>query len=296
MLRHFLISIFSLWVAMVFAQQKPMFTNYILNEFYYNPAVAAAKEGADFRFLYRKQWAGMDGSPGTQTLTGHGRFEKLKLGIGGSFFHDKTGPLRNIGASLGVSYGIQFKNESILSAGINFGFMRYELGTDIKIREQDDIAVNAAQQGKFLPDLGIGIYYRWKGLYAGLAIPQMVQANIKLEVEDPLKMNKLIRHYFAAAGYRFTAAGKFELEPSFQIKGVKAAPVQADINLRGIYNRLAWLGVSYRTTDAVCIMAGVMIKDLIEVAYSYDITTSKLNTVSNGSHELMLNYRWKKRN
>jgi type IX secretion system PorP/SprF family membrane protein len=294
-MKKILIAMVCCWQVAAFAQQKPMFTNYILNEFYYNPAVAAAKEGADFRFLYRKQWAGLDGSPGTQTFTGHGRFEKLKLGLGGTIFHDKTGPLRNIGASLGVSYGIQFKNESVLSAGLSFGFMRYELGTDINIREQGDLAVNAAQQGKFLPDLSIGVYYKWKGLYVGFAIPQIVQANIKLEVDDPLKMNKLIRHYFAAAGYRFNVAKKFELEPSFQLKGVKAAPMQADINLRGIYNNMAWLGVSYRTTDAVCIMAGAIIKDMVEIAYSYDITTSNLNTVSHGSHEVMLNYRWKRK-
>jgi hypothetical protein len=76
---------------------------------------------------------------------------------------------------------------------------------------------------------------------------------------------------------------------------VKAAPVQADINLRGIYNNLVWLGASYRTTDAVSVMAGVIIKDFIEVGYSYDITTSNLNTVSNGAHEVMLNYRLKRK-
>lgn len=284
------------WQIMLFAQQKPMFTNYILNEFYYNPAVAAAKEGMDVRFLYRKQWIGLEGSPGTQTLTAHGRFEKLKLGLGGSLFHDKTGPLRNIGASLGASYGITFKHEGVLSAGLNVGFMRYELGSDIRIREQDDVAVNAVQQGKILPDVGIGVYYRWKGLYAGLAVPQIVQANLKLEVNDPEKMNKLIRHYFAAAGYRLGIADKFDLEPSVQLKGVKAAPVQADINMRGIYRNMAWLGLSYRTTDAICVMAGFIIKDIIEIAYSYDITTSSLRSASNGSHEVLLRYHWKRGN
>jgi hypothetical protein len=42
-------------------------------------------------------------------------------------------------------------------------------------------------------------------------------------------------------------------------------------------------------------MAGVIIKDFIEVGYSYDITTSNLNTVSNGAHEVLLNYRLKRK-
>jgi type IX secretion system PorP/SprF family membrane protein len=107
-------------------------------------------------------------------------------------------------------------------------------------------------------------------------------------------MNKLIRHYFVAAGYKFNVSDKFELEPSLQLKAAKAAPLQADINVRGIYDNMVWLGASYRTTDAVCIMAGAIIKDMFQIGYGYDITTSNLNSVSNGSHEIMLNYRLKR--
>jgi len=146
-----------------------------------------------------------------------------------------------------------------------------------------------------LPDAGLGIYYRQKGFYAGFSVPQLFQSSIKLEVNDPLNMNKLIRHYFLSAGYKFKVADKFELDPSFQLKGVKAAPMQADINLRGIYNNLVWLGASYRTSDAVSILAGVIIKDMIEIGYSYDITTSNLNTVSNGAHEVLVAYRLKRK-
>ena len=294
-MRYLLIAAVCLFQLNVFAQQKPMFTNFIFNEFYYNPAVAASKDHIDFRALYRNQWAGLEGAPQTMNLTGYGRLKKFPLGLGGNIFHDITGPLRTTGFSFSAAYGIEFKNEGILSAGISAGIIRYDLGNSFTIREQGDIAVDAAQQGKFLPDAGLGIYYRQKGFYAGFSIPQLFQSSIKLEVRDPLEMNKLIRHYFLSAGYKFKVAEKFELDPSFQLKGVKAAPVQADINLRGIYNNLVWLGASYRTTDAVSVMAGVIIKDFIEVGYSYDITTSNLNTVSNGAHEVMLNYRLKRK-
>lgn len=277
------------------AQQKPLFSNYIFNEFYYNPAVATTKEHIDFRFLYRKQWAGLEGSPQTFNFSSYARLKKFPLGLGGNIYHDATGPLRNTGFNVAAAYGIKLKNDGMISAGIAAGLIRFDLNNTYSIREQGDVAVLAAQQGKFLPDASIGIHFMMKGFHAGFSIPQLFQSSIKLEVNDPLNMNKLIRHYFLSAGYKFKVGDKFELDPSAQLKAVKAAPMQVDINLRGIYNNTVWLGASYRTTDAISVMAGVIVKDLIEIGYAYDITTSNLNTVSNGSHEILLNYRLKRK-
>lgn len=279
----------------LFAQQKPLFTNYVFNDFYYNPAIASTKEVVDFRFIYRNQWAGLDGRPQTETFSAVSAFKKFPLGLGGNLYHDDTGPLRNIGLNVSVSYGIKLKNESMISAGISVGIINLKLDKDVNIREQGDLAVTAAQDGKVVPDAGLGIYYKWKGLYAGFSIPQIFQTTTKFDVEDPNNMNKLVRHYFLAAGYRFEVIDKVELEPSFALKAVKAAPLQGDITLRAFYNNLVWLGLSYRTQDAVNVMAGLIIKDMFEIGYAYDITTSNLNSVSNGSHEILLNYRLKRK-
>lgn len=277
------------------AQQKPLFSNFIFNEFYYNPAVANTKQHIDFRFLYRKQWAGLEGSPQTFNFSSYARLKKFPLGLGGNIYHDATGPLRNSGFNVAIAYGIELKNDGLISAGIGAGLVCLDLSNNFTIREQDDVAALAAQQGKFLPDASLGIHFMMKGFYAGFSIPQLFQSSIRLEVDDPANMNKLIRHYFLSAGYKFKVSDKFELDPSAQLKAVKAAPLQVDVNLRGIYNNLAWLGASYRSSDAICIMAGVIVKDQFELGYAYDITTSNLNTVSNGSHEILLNYRLKRK-
>lgn len=273
------------------AQQKPLFTNYVFNEYYYNPAVASTKESIDFRFIYRNQWAGLEGKPHTQTFSTCTALKSVPLGLGGNLYHDNTGPLRHIGMNVSASYGIRLKNKSMISAGLSAGMIHYRLDTDIRIREQGDAAVIAAQDAKVAADIGLGIYYKWKGLYAGFSIPQIVETSLNFEVDDPNDMDKLIRHYFIAAGYRFSLSDKFDIEPSVLLKAVKAAPFQGDINLRGIYNELVWLGVAYRTQDAASIMAGLIFNDMFEIGYAYDITTSNLNSVSNGSHEIMIGYR-----
>ncbi|WP_262886702.1 type IX secretion system membrane protein PorP/SprF [Mucilaginibacter humi] len=57
------------------------------------------------------------------------------------------------------------------------------------------------------------------------------------------------------------------------------------------------MGGSYRHNDSFGILAGFNLSSFINVGYSYDITTSSLNTVSNGTHEivigLLLNNRYK---
>jgi len=279
------------------AQQKPLFTHYIFNDYYYNPAIASAKEGADFKFLYRHQWAGLDGQPQTATFSPCGSLKAFPLGIGGNLYFDKTGPLRNLGFNISGSYGIRLgdaRDKSIIAAGMAAGIIRLSLDEEATVKEPEDAAVTTAQDGKAAPDISLGIYYQWKGLYAGFSIPQIIQTNTNFGVSDPNEMNKLIRHYFLAGGYRFSVADKFEMEPSFLLKAVKAAPLQGDISLRAVYDKMVWLGATYRTGDAASVFAGVLIKEMFEIGYAYDITTSRLSSVSNGSHEMVVGYRWRR--
>lgn len=276
------------------AQQKPLFTHYMFNHFFYNPAVAAATDGAELNALYRKQWAGLDGGPKTGSFSGFGAIKGLNLGLGGTLFFDKTGPLSNTGFNFSASYGIHFSNQGILSAGIGAGIIHYDLNNNFLIRETNDIAVVEAQDGKIIPDASIGIYYALKGFYAGFSIPQLFESDVKLKINDPRNMNKLVRHYFVITGYRFSIAENFELEPSAQLKAVKSADVQIDFTTRAIYKKMLWLGLAYRSSDAVNVLVGYSWKESIEVGYAYDITTSNLSDESNGSHEVFVRYRFKK--
>jgi len=132
-MKKIIVSILCFYQLTLLAQQKPMFTNFIFNEFYYNPAVAASKEHIDFRALYRNQWAGLKGAPQTMNLTGYGRLKKFPLGLGGNIFHDVTGPLRTTGFSVAAAYGIEFNNEGMLCGGISAGIIRYDLGNNFTI-------------------------------------------------------------------------------------------------------------------------------------------------------------------
>ena len=74
---------------------------------------------------------------------------------------------------------------------------------------------------------------------------------------------------------------------------------QVDFSAMFSYDDNISLGASFRgysenTADAVAIIGGLKLSEKIKLYYSYDLILSDINTVSTGSHEIMLNYNLNK--
>ena len=63
-----------------------------------------------------------------------------------------------------------------------------------------------------------------------------------------------------------------------------------------IFYDVVGLGFSYRLGDAVIGLFELQINENFHVGYAYDITMSDIRLYSNGSHEIMINYRTRLRN
>ena len=66
----------------------------------------------------------------------------------------------------------------------------------------------------------------------------------------------------------------------------------SNFSLSGIltYNEKFYGGVAYKPIDAISFLAGVSLPSGIEVAVSYDLTTSSIINYSHGSFEFMVGY------
>lgn len=60
------------------AQQLPINTNYVLNNYAYNPAVAGSKPHAVASVNYRNQWVGFQDAPKTYMVSLHSTVGKQK--------------------------------------------------------------------------------------------------------------------------------------------------------------------------------------------------------------------------
>ncbi|EJF10468.1 PorP/SprF family type IX secretion system membrane protein [Pontibacter sp. BAB1700] len=101
----------------------------------------------------------------------------------------------------------------------------------------------------------------------------------------------LQRHYFLTGSYRFAPGGRIDLIPSVMLKLASPSPLSVDVNLRALYDERFWVGASYRHNDAIVGMVGVYVSPLIDISYSYDATTSGLNRVSAGTHEVVVGFK-----
>ncbi len=80
------------------------------------------------------------------------------------------------------------------------------------------------------------------------------------------------------------------------IRYVQPLPIGFDVNAKIQYQDLLWLGFSYRYNQGFAAMLGVNISSRINLGYSYDYTTTQLNTVSSGTHEIVLGFLWRRNN
>src|SRR5215211_7809312 len=71
MKRTFAILVCVAAVQSAFAQQRPHYTQYILNNYILNPALTGIENYTDVKISGRDQWAGLQGAPRTMYLSIH---------------------------------------------------------------------------------------------------------------------------------------------------------------------------------------------------------------------------------
>ena len=112
-----------------------------------------------------------------------------------------------------------------------------------------------------------------------------------IDISNEEENNTLEQHYFLNGGVYYDIGTNYQLIPSVMLKKIGATPVQMDLNLRAIYDRFLWAGVSYRTQDAISMLFGLDYANY-SFGYSYDITVSSARSAAPGSHEISASIEW----
>jgi hypothetical protein len=76
------------------------------------------------------------------------------------------------------------------------------------------------------------------------------------------------------------------------VKYVTGSPTtpQVDLNFKLQYQDLLWAGASYRIQDGYAAMVGFNVGNTFNLGYAYDFTSSRLNTTSRGTHEIIIGF------
>ncbi len=288
--------LFLMWSMNGFAQQLPQYTQYMLNDFAINPAVAGRIENVwDCKSNNRYQWVGVTDAPRTYILSMHGPFKGLNMGIGGMLYTDIVGPTRRVGIQLAYSYHLKINSEYKLNMGINGGFLQYSLdGSKITFKDGYDPVTPMMYRSYLTPDFGAGLYLHSEKLYIGLSVPQMIQTEVRFKDVINTGLSRLKPHYYLLAGYKMKMSGDFAFEPTALIKFISPTPIKVDAGARITYQDKIWIGANYRTNDAITALIGFTYNSWLTFGYSYDYTTTALQQFSTGTHEIMLGLRFSK--
>jgi type IX secretion system PorP/SprF family membrane protein len=273
-----------------FAQQDALFSQYMFNKLIINPAYAGSRKVMTFDLVDRYQWAGIEGAPRTLTFSGHSPLRNPHVGLGFYVYSDNVGPSSDQGFMGTYAYRIMMA-KGTLAFGLQVGFSHISIDW-YKLKVEDpDINLQGQGRNKFTPDASFGMFYTTNRFYGGVSSTRLLQNEFGTTLKNGVSTySKLMRHFYAMAGYAFPVSENIVFRPSTLIKYVSDAPVQIDLDASFLFHNIFWIGAGYRSGETVILLTEFNIGQNLRIGYSYDIWLNALMRSITGAHEIHIGY------
>jgi hypothetical protein len=73
------------------------------------------------------------------------------------------------------------------------------------------------------------------------------------------------------------------------------SPLSIDISTNLLINNNLEFGLSYRIDDSLAAMVGIQASEKFRIGYAFDYSTSNFGRFNSGTHELLLIYKFNRR-
>ncbi|XOV67396.1 MAG: type IX secretion system membrane protein PorP/SprF [Fluviicola sp.] len=274
------------------SQQLAGYSNFLMNDYYFNPAIAGSESIHEANISYRNQWVGFDGAPTLIMGNFMGSYKNEgKVGYGGSIISERKGITANTTVYLNYAYHFKLSETVKLGLGVQPGYMQH------RVRLYDAIIADAGDQvltGTVYSANAIDVNAGFNLYSPKFFIMGSFQRLLGRQIQFTTYNTNLDFHYNSIAGYNFNFKNKKkvdnQIQPSLMVRYVSPLPVQYTAMLRYTYDNKYWAGLLYRSDDAIGIAAGMRIQERVNLGYSFDYTLSKLSNYQAGSHEVMLSF------
>ncbi|NJK95526.1 MAG: type IX secretion system membrane protein PorP/SprF [Bacteroidales bacterium] len=314
----FIICYLLLLSGFIYAQQLPLYSQYMMNGFLVNPAMAGSDGYTTASLTTRDHWLGFENSPKTYAISLQSRIlwqksrvtrktpgysgslskKSGRVGLGGYIFNDKNALVNRTGFQFSYAYHLFIRNTQ-LSFGLAASAFQFKIDeSKLDPRDPEPLLAEGFDNLIYVPDFTFGVYLLNRRSFLGLSAAQLFQTRIRVGQENVDYRMK--RHYYLMGGYRFDTGNDTELEPSFLLKGTELGFIQTDVNLKLIYKEFYWAGISYRTQTSVGLLLGGKAGKFY-FGYAFDYNLSNIRKYTFGSHEINLavkfgdnsrRYRW----
>jgi len=273
-----------------FGQQLTRTSQFMVNPYIVNPAVAGTLNQTPIFLSYRNQWMGFKGAPTSINATAHKQGPE-NSGFGAIISRDDMGgAVSKTYLELSGAYHIELNNYDAVSFGLSLVGGQYVFdNSSLVVYDKDDPSLNGGISESHLNvDAKFGLLVYGQDYYFGFSVPNLFQTGLRLEspyVDD----NSNIRHYNIMGAYSYKLNNDWEIQPSGLMRFTQVTPIQFDANVRMGFRQTAWGGLTYRHNDAIAVNIGGLYQNFY-LGYSYDITVTDANVLSPHTHEIMLGY------
>lgn len=277
------------------AQQHINYTQYTLNRYALNPAVAGLQACTQVSLGHRRQWVGFENAPShyfasfNTRLNKEAKFPKNFHGIGAYLSNDRNGFTDYSMVKLSYAYHIKLWKNYHLSVGI-FAGIHQQKTTFQSIRIQNknlDPAVRENEKTNYIyPEVSPGGFIYNKNFYLGLSLFQQYPARIK---EIGTKENRLAPHYFFMGGYRLRGKD-IHFSPSYLLSFAPFASPTVDLTLTIDYKQKISLALGSKYLNSAYSTLQLNLGSGVIVGYSYEYALNEINKVAPTTHEIVVQF------
>ncbi len=291
-----LVILFLLIIAITFSsmgQQRPIQSLYMFDPLLINPAFAGTHLQLSATAIYRNQWVNFPGAPKTFTVSSHTGFKQNRVGIGFLAGKDQIGVHDESSLYFMYSYKLPLSRvdkSASLSFGLQGGFNSLRSDFTLTISREDD---KFGVFRSFNPNFGAGVFFKNKKGYLGVSVPYFLNSEILNAQTAFQTAAQRYRYYYLSGGFTKKISKDVKFVPSALVRVQDRAPLSFDVTFITVLYDVVGFGASYRLGDSMLGLFDLQLNENFHVAYAYDFTASDLRLYSNGTHEIMLNYRFK---
>ncbi|MBK8442293.1 MAG: PorP/SprF family type IX secretion system membrane protein [Sphingobacteriales bacterium] len=300
-LQLYFITVF-LWCFSAKSQQVAQLSQWTQVPMLLNPAMSVAQKDIRLDAGFRKQWAGLQGSPQTQILAVNLPIVHWNTGIGAIVGYETIGAETNL--SLAIASGYQWKKKRYtLAVGIAAGMTQKGINGAALITPEGDYQNNINHEDALLPvknvvswrpDATFGIYFENKSWNIGCSFQQLLPFDYQFsDIGSSLYVAKSNVQLYIMRKIALTR--QWSLLP-WVIAKSDGIQHQAEVALNIKYEERFRIGAAYRglnNADAAIASASVQLNSIWTLGYAFEMPLSAIQQASSASHELFISYRFK---
>ncbi len=295
MIKNFVFAFFLVFSIASFGQQIPLYNQYHVAPLIYNPSYTGFSDGANVALLRNQKWGNYGEGFVANSLSVGALLKDDKSGIGISLYNDYVGITSKLNAHLLYSYRIQLGEKANLRAGVGAGIVdnRIDFSNAIVTDPNDPTILNTLGDPKTMFDLNGGLNFNYADFRIGVSVPQVLGS--KLIYSDATQsFYTLERQLVTNVGYSWylnREKGILINPEALVIYSFPGAPLNYNFNLMFELERIAWIGVAYKSDYAISFNLGLNLIKNLKFGLAYDFQISEVaayNSRPNG--EIMLKY------